>query len=52
MSPVLGNRASFSLGAELITGAENKYEVADYNGEDVVRAAFIDNVFDHMVRGR
>ena len=41
----------FSLGAEYISGKDDTYEIKNYNEDMVVKASFIDNVFDDMVRG-
>ena len=48
MSPFLGSK--FSLATEYVSGADDKYEISNYNGDEVVKASFIDNVFDDMVR--
>ena len=42
----------FSLGAEYISGKDDTYEIKNYNEDMVVKASFIDNVFDDMVRVR
>ena len=42
----------FSLGAEYISGKDDTYEITNYNEDKVVKASFIDNVFDDMVRVR
>ena len=49
MSPIFGTK--FSFGAEYASGADDKYEITNYNKDKVVKASFIDNVFDDMVKG-